>query len=134
MLSAGVLGTVKLLLRLRDEGRLPDLSDRLGDVVRTNSEAIVGASVANGARPELTRGRGHHVVDPPRRAPPTSSRAATRRGSNAMGLLTTVLRRRRRQGAPPAAVPAAGSLRHPVAFLRSLSVQALVGARRSSCW
>ncbi|MCB1030855.1 MAG: GMC family oxidoreductase, partial [Acidimicrobiales bacterium] len=55
ILSAGVLGTVKLLLRLRDEGRLPQLSGRLGDVVRTNSEAIVGAS-AKVPKPELTHG------------------------------------------------------------------------------
>ena len=48
VLSAGVLGTVKLLLQLRDEGRLPALSDRLGDVVRTNSEAIVGATAVAG--------------------------------------------------------------------------------------
>ena len=42
--SAGVMGTIKLLLRLRDDmGSLPDLSLRLGDVVRTNSEALLGA-------------------------------------------------------------------------------------------
>ncbi|MEN8173268.1 MAG: GMC family oxidoreductase [Chloroflexota bacterium] len=42
--SAGVLGTVKLLLELRDAKQsLPDLSLRLGDVVRTNSEALLGS-------------------------------------------------------------------------------------------
>jgi len=119
VLSAGVLGTVKLLLRLRDEGRLPDLSDRLGDVVRTNSEAIVGAS-ARTARPELSEGVAitssihpdatTHIE--PVRYPP---------GSNAMGLLTTVLvdgggtksRQRRFLGR---------IARHPGEFLRSLSV------------
>jgi cholesterol oxidase len=45
ILSGGVMGTVKLLLRLRDESRsLPDLSPRLGDMVRTNSEALLGAA------------------------------------------------------------------------------------------
>jgi cholesterol oxidase len=42
--SAGVMGTIKLLLKLRDVNRsLPKLSARLGDVVRTNSEALLGA-------------------------------------------------------------------------------------------
>ncbi|MBI5823761.1 MAG: GMC family oxidoreductase [Chloroflexi bacterium] len=42
--SAGVLGTMKLLLNLRDVKKsLPKLSRRLGDVVRTNSEALLGS-------------------------------------------------------------------------------------------
>lgn len=41
--SAGVLGTLKLLLKLKNNGRLPHLSERLGKTVRTNSEAILGA-------------------------------------------------------------------------------------------
>jgi len=41
--SAGVMGTMNLLLKLRDvQKSLPDLSPRLGDVVRTNSEALLG--------------------------------------------------------------------------------------------
>lgn len=44
ILSAAALGTQKLLLQLRDEGRLPDLSPALGSLTRTNSEAIVGAT------------------------------------------------------------------------------------------
>jgi len=43
VLAAGVLGTVPLLLDCKRRGLLPALSDRLGDYVRTNSEAIVGA-------------------------------------------------------------------------------------------
>jgi len=42
-IAAGVLGSVELLLRCRDVARtLPNLSPRLGELVRTNSEAIVG--------------------------------------------------------------------------------------------
>lgn len=77
-----------LLLRLRDEGRLPGLSDRLGDIVRTNSEAIMGASGSK-VRPELSRGvaitssihpdETTHIE--PCRYPPKS---------NAMGLLTKI--------------------------------------------
>jgi len=41
--AAGVLGTLKLLLQCRDLHRsLPELSPRLGDRVRTNSEALLG--------------------------------------------------------------------------------------------
>lgn len=42
--SAGVMGTMKLLLNLRDmKGSLPRLSRRLGHMVRTNSEALLGS-------------------------------------------------------------------------------------------
>jgi cholesterol oxidase len=42
--SASVLGTMKLLLNLRDVKRsLPKLSGRLGHMVRTNSEALLGS-------------------------------------------------------------------------------------------
>ena len=44
ILSAGVMGTIKLLLNLRDvKQSLPHLSPRLGDMVRTNSEALLGS-------------------------------------------------------------------------------------------
>jgi len=42
--SAGVMGTMKLLLSLRDVKKsLPNLSLRLGDMIRTNSEALLGS-------------------------------------------------------------------------------------------
>jgi cholesterol oxidase len=42
--SAGVMGTMKLLLNLRDvKGSLPNLSRKLGHMVRTNSEALLGS-------------------------------------------------------------------------------------------
>ncbi|MFH1155461.1 MAG: GMC oxidoreductase, partial [Pseudomonadota bacterium] len=40
--SGGVMGSVKLLMKCRQEGLLPNLSDQLGNFVRTNSEAILG--------------------------------------------------------------------------------------------
>jgi cholesterol oxidase len=46
--SAGVMGTIKLLLNLRDvKGSLPNLSRRLGHMVRTNSEALLGSVARN---------------------------------------------------------------------------------------
>ncbi|HET7682268.1 MAG TPA: GMC family oxidoreductase [Marmoricola sp.] len=41
--AAAALGTQKLLHRLKAEGDLPRLSDRLGELTRTNSESILGA-------------------------------------------------------------------------------------------
>lgn len=40
--AGGVLGSVELLLKLRASGALPNLSARLGDFVRTNSEVLMG--------------------------------------------------------------------------------------------
>ncbi len=45
--SAGVMGSISLLLRLRENGALPKLSPRLGDQIRTNSEALLGAVARN---------------------------------------------------------------------------------------
>ena len=41
--AAAAIGTQKLLHRMKAEGHLPELSDRLGYLSRTNSEAILGA-------------------------------------------------------------------------------------------
>jgi cholesterol oxidase len=44
ILSASVMGTMRLLLHLRDDTKsLPDLSPHLGEMVRTNSEALLGS-------------------------------------------------------------------------------------------
>ncbi|WP_182376841.1 GMC family oxidoreductase [Nocardioides sp. WS12] len=40
--AAAALGTQKLLHQLRDDGTLPELSPRLGELTRSNSEAIIG--------------------------------------------------------------------------------------------
>jgi len=56
VLAAGVLGTLELLFRARDEqGTMPDLSRCLGETVRTNSEAIV-AALHPDPQQDLTRG------------------------------------------------------------------------------
>ena len=52
--SASVMGTMKLLLKLR-ESSLPNLSPRLGEKVRTNSEALLG-SVARKSDIEYSEG------------------------------------------------------------------------------
>jgi cholesterol oxidase len=56
VLSAGVLGTVRLLLACKHEhGTLPGLSDRLGADVRTNSEALVGLTTRR-KKDDLSKG------------------------------------------------------------------------------
>ena len=118
--SAGALGTTRLLLELRDSGRLPHLSDRLGYQTRTNSEALVGA-VADDDRVDYSVGPAITSSIHPR---PDTHIEPVRygRGSNVLGLLATVL------------VDGGGSIprqvrflrtivAHPIAFLRSLSVR-----------
>ena len=56
VLAAGVLGTLTLLFRCRDEYKtLPDISSRLGMIVRTNSEAIVGI-LSEDSKIDLSKG------------------------------------------------------------------------------
>ena len=87
--AAGALGTQKLLHGLRDRGSLPNVSDRLGLLTRTNSEAILGARTFR-RDVDFTRGVAitssfhpddHTHIEPVRYG----------KGSNFMGLLTTAL-------------------------------------------
>lgn len=90
VLAAGTWGTQTLLHAMRDEGELPRLSERLGHLTRTNSEALLGAMtdrVPEGV--DLTRGIAittsfhpdeHTHVENVRYGP----------GSNAMGLLASI--------------------------------------------
>jgi cholesterol oxidase len=56
VVAAGAYGTQSLLHRMRDGGELPDLSSRLGDLSRTNSEALLGAVAPVGAPTDYSRG------------------------------------------------------------------------------
>jgi cholesterol oxidase len=89
VVSAGVLGSVNLLLKNKQEGTLSKLSNQLGAFVRTNSEAILGvtqkkaeqdftAGIAIGSRADLDE----HTHLEPCRYPP---------GSNALAFITTPL-------------------------------------------
>jgi cholesterol oxidase len=55
VMAAGALGTNRLLQRCRLNGSLPGLSPRLGELVRTNSEAILAVTLPEGAAGDLTR-------------------------------------------------------------------------------
>ncbi len=118
--SAGSLGTTRLLLELAETGRLPDLSPMTGDVVRTNSEALVGAT-ARSADVDYSRGvaitssfhpEPHTHIEPVRYS----------KGSGVMGLLATVLTDG--GGRVPRQLRFLGNVaRHPIVFIRSLSLR-----------
>ncbi len=48
MFAAGALGTNDLLAQCKHSGALPGLSDRLGSLVRTNSESILAVTLPAG--------------------------------------------------------------------------------------
>jgi len=56
VMAAASLGTQKLLHRMKDEGHLPRLSERLGYLSRTNSESILGAIAPHANTTDYTRG------------------------------------------------------------------------------
>ncbi|HWJ42614.1 MAG TPA: GMC family oxidoreductase [Solirubrobacterales bacterium] len=55
VVAAGALGTNKLLQRCRLGGALPRISNRLGELVRTNSESILAVTVPEDYPDDLTR-------------------------------------------------------------------------------
>lgn len=117
--SAGSLGTTRLLLELAERGRLPEISPRLGHQTRTNSEALVGAL----ARDRSTDySKGVAITSSIHPAPDTHIEPVRYgRGSNALGLLSTVLVDG--GGNVPRQIRFLASVaRHPIRFLRSLSV------------
>ncbi|WP_431972818.1 FAD-dependent oxidoreductase [Micromonospora haikouensis] len=94
VLAAGALGTQRLLHEMKAAGALPHLSDRLGELTRTNSEAILGASVPPGpARAQgLDFTEGVAITSSFHPDPQTHIEPVRYgRGSNAMGLLQSLL-------------------------------------------
>src|SRR5437763_3390546 len=55
VVAAGALGTNRLLFGCKLRGSLPNVSDRLGHLVRTNSESILAVTARDDAR-DFTRG------------------------------------------------------------------------------
>jgi cholesterol oxidase len=54
VVAAGALGTNQLLQRCRLKGGLPGISDRLGELVRTNSESVLSVTLPRGSE-DITR-------------------------------------------------------------------------------
>jgi cholesterol oxidase len=115
VLAASALGTMDLLMRLKQKGSLPAVSDKLGYDVRTNSESIVGVRFP-GKQFDMSKGiaigsgiyidRFTHIE-------------ATRysKGSDVLGLLATMLVTGRGWGR---IFKWFGSFfRHPIRFIRA---------------
>lgn len=115
VLSGSSLGTMDLLMRAKQRGSLPAVSDRLGCDVRTNAESIVGVRFP-GQKHDMSRGiaigSGIHIDQ-------FTHIEATRysRGSDVLGLIATLLingkgwRRILRW--------LASAVRHPIRFARA---------------
>ncbi|SFP77134.1 FAD-dependent oxidoreductase [Actinomadura madurae] len=89
--AAGTYGTQKLLHRLKSTGLLPRLSDRLGALTRTNSEAILGGGRRNG-RPGPDFSEGVAITSSFHPAPDTHVEPVRYgRGSNLLAGLQTLL-------------------------------------------
>jgi cholesterol oxidase len=114
VVSAGVLGTVSLLMQCRERGALPRLSPNLGNVVRTNSEALLG--MTSRSRKDLWEGV---AIAAKAEVDDVTHMEAVRfgKGSDVMLLLGTMLA----DGGPGAPRPLrwlGNALRHPIDFLR----------------
>jgi cholesterol oxidase len=91
IMAAGTFGTQKLLFKMRDGGKLPRLSDKLGVLTRTNSESIVGAGRLE-ARPDLDLTHGVAITSSIHPTADTHVEPVRYgKGSNAMGLLQTLM-------------------------------------------
>jgi cholesterol oxidase len=90
IMAAAALGTQKLLHRLKAEGDLPKISDRLGMLTRTNSESLLGAIGPRDSGIDYTEGvaitSSFHPDEQTHIEPVRYGK-----GSNAMSLMQTVL-------------------------------------------
>jgi cholesterol oxidase len=119
VVAAGAYGTQRLLHRMRDEGHLPHLSDRLGSLTRTNSESLLGASTR---RRDVDYSSGVAITSSFHPSLDTHIEPVRYgHGSNMMGLLSTVLTDGGR--GPRLLRWVRECARHPGVFVRSLSVR-----------
>ena len=120
--AAGAWGTQRLLHRMLYDGLLPDLSPRLGELTRTNSEALGGAMTVR-VPPDVDLTKGVAITSSFHVDPETHvENVRYGKGSNAMGLLATILIEG--GGSVPRPVRfLAEAARHPLTFLRALSVR-----------
>lgn len=127
VLAAGTYGTQTLLHRMKAGGQLPYLSAKLGELTRTNSEALVGAQTDNRRYRKAT---GEKRVDFTRGVAITSSIHPDEnthiepvrygKGSNSMGGLS-ILQVPYAEGSSRVLGWLANAARHPMLVLRSLS-------------
>jgi cholesterol oxidase len=98
IVAAGALGTAKLLQRSRAAGHLAGMSDKLGELSRTNSESLLGV-VARGNQNDFSKGAA--ITSSVFPTPDTHIESVRYgRGSGFMGLLQSVLASSKSGGAP----------------------------------
>ncbi|MBJ6639974.1 GMC family oxidoreductase [Streptomyces sp. DHE7-1] len=127
VVAAGTYGTQTLLHRMKAGGQLPGISARLGDLTRTNSEALVGAQTDNRRYRKAT---GEQRADFTRGVAITSSihpddsthiePVRYGKGSNSMGGLS-ILQVPYAEGSSRVLAWLANAARHPLLVARSLS-------------
>ncbi|MFJ9947087.1 GMC oxidoreductase [Kitasatospora sp. NPDC091207] len=122
VVAAGTYGTQRLLHRMRDGGHLPRISGRLGELTRTNSEALVGAQTTDrryGSRADFTKGVAiTSSIHPDENTHIEPVRYG--KGSNAMGALSVM--QVKGGGKGPRWLRYLGTAaRHPVTFARSMN-------------
>ncbi|MDT0486453.1 MULTISPECIES: GMC family oxidoreductase [Streptomyces] len=127
VIAAGTYGTQTLLHRMKAGRQLPYISDRLGELTRTNSEALVGAQTDNR---RYRRATGVPKVDFTQGVAITSSIHPDEnthiepvrygKGSNSMGGLS-ILQVPYAEGSSRAMAWLANAAKHPLLVLRSLS-------------
>lgn len=122
VLAAGTWGTQHLLHHLKDTGALPALSDRVGELTRTNSESIVGAGMYE-VHPDLDITQGVAITSSFHPTPDTHIEPVRYgKGSNAMGLLQTLMTDG--DGPTPRWIKFLGQVaKNPRKMLRMLSVR-----------
>lgn len=127
VLAAGTYGTQTLLHRMKAGGQLPHLSEKLGELTRTNSEALVGAQTSDrryrkatgDKRADFTRGVAiTSSIHPDENTHIEPVRYG--KGSNSMGGLS-ILQVPYTEGSSRVLGWVANAARHPLLVLRSLS-------------
>ncbi|MGW2340173.1 GMC family oxidoreductase N-terminal domain-containing protein [Streptomyces sp. NPDC001661] len=127
IVAAGTYGTQTLLHRMKANGQLPHLSDRLGELTRTNSEALVGSQTTNRrykqkhgvAKVDFTKGVAiTSSIHPDENTHIEPVRYG--KGSNSMGGLS-ILQVPYVEGSSRVAAWLANVVKHPTQLARSLS-------------
>ncbi|MEU8341918.1 GMC family oxidoreductase [Spirillospora sp. NPDC048832] len=124
VLAAGTYGTQRLLHRMRAAGRLPDLSPRLGELTRTNSEALLGVERMTvwHRKKDVDHSTGLAITSsfhPDEKTHIEPTRYGS--GNNAMGVIRTLLVDG--GGAPRWLKFLGQAARHPTVILRGLSLR-----------
>jgi cholesterol oxidase len=120
IVSAGALGTNKLLFSCKLRGSLPNISDRLGYLVRTNSESILAVTAPDDAR-DFTRGvaiTSSIYPDPDTHIEPVTYG----KRADSQSLLYALMTEAGGRGTQPLAL-LANVARHPVMAARTLRVR-----------